>query len=154
VRQIAHRLGCTRNTVIGKAYRMDLPTHASSAQHPDAIRKRAERKEKARSVDPGTPRVRIRRRNVVRPVSPVAPPPMPLALTPGVAPVPLSLPLVALDVWQCRYSVSAQSPHVFCGHPRNGKSPFCAFHHALCYEPVRARSDVKKAGFRHFARAA
>jgi GcrA cell cycle regulator len=156
VRLIASRLGCTRNTVIGKANRMDLPIHIGSALHPDAERKRAENKEKAKAAKSRAPRLRVRR--VAPGAGPVAPSSMPpQPSTPGLAPVPLRLPLVALEAWQCRYSVTAQAPHVFCGHPRQGKSGFCAFHHALCYEPVRARSDVKRGNvrsFRKFARAA
>src|SRR3954471_17128857 len=65
VREIARLLGSTRNTVIGKAYRMKLPMHAGSVFHPDAPRKRAERK--AKETKPrGRARV-LRIRRVVTP---------------------------------------------------------------------------------------
>jgi GcrA cell cycle regulator len=151
VQEIARLLGSTRNTVIGKAHRMDLPTHAGSVSHPDAPRKRAEKKPEKPKPSVRARILRVRR--VVAQLAPSSPPPVP-PLPPGGAPVPLRLPFAALEARHCRYSVSAQSPHFFCGHERKDKSPFCAFHHGLCYEPLRGRASALPRRARNDARAA
>jgi GcrA cell cycle regulator len=157
VRDIARLLGSTRNTVIGKAHRMELPMHVGSVFHPDAPRKRAEKKprQETKQVKPrGHARiVRVRRVGAhSAPASPPSPPLLPLP--PGNVPVPLRLPFAALEARHCRYSVSPQSPHFFCGHERKDKSAFCAFHHALCYEPLRGRPTELPRRARNYARAA
>jgi GcrA cell cycle regulator len=150
VREIARLLGTTRNTVIGKAHRMELPMHAGSVFHPDAPRKRADKKPGI--AKPQAVRGRILRvRRVVAPIATVSPPPPSL---PGGGPVPLRLAFAALEARHCRYSVSQESPHFFCGHERKGKSPFCAFHHRLCYEPLRSRPAELPRRARSYARAA
>jgi hypothetical protein len=132
---------------------MELPMHVGSVFHPDAPRKRAEKKSK-----PVTPRMgRVRRRRPGAPGIPVSPPsqPSPPPPPPDVAPHPLRISFAQLEARHCRYSVSPQSPHFFCGHERKGKSPFCAFHHALCYEPLRGRPNERKPdSARFYARAA
>lgn len=152
VRDIARLLGSTRSGVIGKAYRMELPMHAGSVFHPDAPRKRAE---KLKAAKPQVVRARLRVRRVAAPSAPVSPPPHPLPppSSPG-APVPLRLAFAALEARHCRYSVSQESPHFFCGHERKGKSAFCAFHHGLCYEPLRGRPSALPRRARSYARAA
>ena len=152
VREIARLLGSTRNTVIGKAHRMQLPTHVGSVSHPDTQRKRAEKKPKETKPVARARIVRIRRVAGPAPASP-APAPLP-PLPPGSAPVPLCIPFAALEARHCRYSVSPQSPHFFCGHTRKDKSAFCAFHHGLCYEPLRGRPTEFPRRARNYARAA
>ncbi len=151
VREIARLLGTTRNTVIGKAHRMELPMHAGSVFHPDAPRKRAE---KLKAAKPQVVRARLRVRRVAAPSAPVSPPPHPLPPSSPGAPVPLRLAFAALEARHCRYSVSQESPHFFCGHERKGKSAFCAFHHGLCYEPLRGRPSELPRRARSYARAA
>ena len=155
VRDIARLLGSTRNTIIGKAHRMELPMHVGSVLHPDAPRKRAEKKPK--EVKPRAIRTRIVRvRRVAAVIAPASAPPQPLPPPPpDGAPVPLRLSFAALEARHCRYSVSAESPHFFCGHERKGKSAFCAFHHGLCYEPLRGRpNELPRRSTRNYARAA
>ena len=94
--------------------------------------------------------VRVRRLTVQSAPAPSQPMPPP----PGSAPVPLRITFAALEARHCRYSVSPQSPHFFCGHERKGKSPFCAFHHGLCYEPLRGRPVQLPRRARNYARAA
>jgi GcrA cell cycle regulator len=149
VREIARLLGTTRNTVIGKAHRMELPMHAGSVFHPDAPRKRAEKKPAFSKPQVARPRI-LRVRRVVAPIAPVSSPPSP----PVGGPVPLRVAFAALETRHCRYSVSRESPHFFCGHERKGKSPFCAFHHRLCYEPLRGSPAELPRRARSFARAA
>ena len=152
VRDIARLLGSTRSGVIGKAYRMELPMHAGSVFHPDAPRKRAEKKLQA--VKPQVVRVRLRVRRVAAPIAPISPPSHPLPPSSPGAPVPLRLAFAALEARHCRYSVSQESPHFFCGHERKGKSAFCAFHHRLCYESLRGRPSELPRRARSYARAA
>jgi len=149
VRDIARLLGSTRNTVIGKAHRMELPMHVDSVFHPDAPRKRADKAPKFMKPRGHARIVRVRRVQL----APASPPPLP-PLPPGGAPVPLRLSFAALEARHCRYSVSQQSPHFFCGHERKDKSAFCAFHHGLCYEPLRGRPTAITRRARNYTRAA
>ena len=125
-RLIADMLGTTRNAVIGKAHRMELPVHADSVFRSHAQAKRAKRKPRSKT--------RIRRKPARLPSARAPAAPLSLALTD-----PLRIPFADLESFHCRYPVSDRAPHFFCGHARRHKSAFCAFHHALCYEKPRQR---------------
>jgi GcrA cell cycle regulator len=132
-RVIADMLGATRNAVIGKAHRMELPVHTNSVFRSDARPKRAKSIRRLKARKPA--------RSSSAPV-PAAPPPS--ALTD-----PLLIPFAALESFHCRYPVSDRPPHFFCGHAQRRKSAFCAFHHALCYEKPRQRTlpaPVRRSG--------
>jgi len=146
VRDIAGMLRTTRNTIIGKAHRLKLPMHARSLLHPDAPRKPRVKKPK------GERRARIRTRPPAQ-GAPLPPPPPP---PPPVARDALRIAFADLEPQHCRYSVSAEAPHVFCGHARQGKSAFCAFHHALCTEKPRPepRANLKRISAHFYPRAA
>jgi GcrA cell cycle regulator len=134
IRLIADMLGGSRNTIIGKAHRLQLPMHSGSLFHPDAPRKPRKQKQEKR--------MRIRRPRAAMPQSaPLPPPPQP-----DTAPPPLRISFADLQWRHCRYSVSSAAPHFFCGHPRQGKSAFCPFHHALCHEKPREKPRREKRG--------
>lgn len=52
--------------------------------------------------------------------------------------VPLNIDLGDLKNSQCRYPYG-EGPYTFCGHPVKEKSPYCADHHAICFQAVRRR---------------
>jgi len=155
VRAIADRLACSRNTIIGKARRLELPMHADSRFHPDRQKQRKEKKPDARKPRNGPPRIRRVNRAAPAPAPP-SEPPLPPSPPPTEASAALRIAFLALAPWHCRYPVSDDAPFVFCGHARHGKSSFCAFHHALCYVPLRSRPRGERQDnpARSFARAA
>ena len=52
----------------------------------------------------------------------------------------LNISLVDLKPRQCRYAVTEDGPHLFCGQPQQDGSPYCAAHHNLCYPPAQRPS--------------
>ena len=125
-RVIADMLGTTRNAVIGKAHRLELPVHADGVLRSDAQPKRAKTTPRSKT--------RIRKKSARPPNAPIPAAPPSRALTD-----PLRIPFVDLESFHCRYPVSDRAPHFFCGHARRRKSAFCAFHHTFCYEKPRQR---------------
>jgi hypothetical protein len=128
VRIIADMLGGNRNTVIGKARRLELPMHKASRFHPDS---RAKKKRPAKGLTGKRRRKRLRR------PAPQSAPELPPPSSQFEAPVSLQIAFADLGPHHCRYSTSPKAPFLFCGHTRRDKSAFCAFHHAICHEPLR-----------------
>jgi GcrA cell cycle regulator len=140
VNAIAALLGGSRNAVIGKAHRLELPMHPGSLFHPDKARTPGAQKKLAQRK-PAPKRVRRRRVRLAgktrKESAPLSPP------VRGPAPARLRIPFAALEPHHCRYAVTDAPPHFFCGALRREKSAFCAFHHALCHEPRRETEDRK-----------
>ena len=120
---IANELGgVTRNAVIGKIHRLNLPKR-TNAKSPQIIA--AQRRGK-----------RQIRRNEARVV---------LLTT-------VALPRPALDIdikhllpGQCKWPTSPGRPHLFCGHPWHGEhGPYCEAHSRVAYrrEYPRERHDL------------
>ena len=105
--EIAAALGVTRNAVIGKANRMHL--EAKKIGRPRAARFAA------------TPRPAPK---------PADPPP------PPEAPLSLGLTIYELAAAQCRYAEGDGPPYLFCGHAVQEGSPYCPYHHRVCYFPL------------------
>lgn len=134
-RSVATALGCTKNAVLGKAHRLQLPMHPDSCHHPDRPRT-------PKKVYPYKPRnghfvprsIKYKR------------------LPAPVAPDTLNIAFLDLEPHHCRYPVTREHPHLFCGVAKDGDSTYCAFHRALCHEKPRARTD--RVANAPFARAA
>lgn len=47
--------------------------------------------------------------------------------------------LVELEDNDCRFPFG-EGPFLFCGDPVQGKSSYCAHHHAICYSPPHHRA--------------
>lgn len=59
----------------------------------------------------------------------------------------LEVPLVDLEPGQCRYPTNNPAPfegHLFCGHPVKEGSPYCACHHAVCFNGF-GKADERRA---------
>jgi GcrA cell cycle regulator len=112
--QIGELMGRNRNSIIGKAHRLKLP----------AITGRG----------PGRPLTRVAkgpRKIRLRPVKQAAlPKPKPVIARKVVLdePVSLDLTLTQLEAFQCRWATNDGGPFLFCGHPVEGHTPYCAHH--------------------------
>ena len=153
VRVIADMLGGSRNTVIGKARRLELPMHKASRFHPDKHEKKKKKQQLAKKPN-GKRRVKRLRR--VTPPAPQTAPALPPPPSPFEAPDSLRIVFAELASHHCRYSASPEAPFLFCGHARQAESAFCAFHHALCHEPLRGRprGNVRRMSMPAYPRAA
>jgi len=104
--EIARAIGCglTRCAVLGKAHRLDLPTHAAPRKL-----------------------YRTFARTWMPPAEKRAAKPKPEM------PAPLNIPFLALEASHCRYVVNDAHPYVFCGQQKRSGSSYCAHHHALTH---------------------
>lgn len=118
---IAFVMGTTRNAIIGRANRLELQKRGSTRVQPRI----KPRKQRERSVSfkprhkqfqllpvslPGD--TRFMRGDAWSPL-------------PGTSPVPL----IDLEPGMCKWPVSEDRPHLFCGAAAHG--PYCEYHHAL-----------------------
>jgi len=109
--EIGRRLGCSKNMVIGKAHRLDLPARPSPIK----------RNGHAAPRKPRPPRIK----------GPTLPP-----MTqpePPAKPEPKPKPQFYVT---CQW-VETQRPLRFCDQPAIPDSPYCQMHHKLCYIPRR-----------------
>ena len=51
--------------------------------------------------------------------------------------IPLRVPFALLDNQRCRYVVGEPRELIYCGHERDGESPWCADHRNRCTRPRR-----------------
>jgi GcrA cell cycle regulator len=109
-RNIAGHLGVTRNAVIGKAGRLGLSIGGEKKQTRATLKPKDTRQKLTRLVFP------------VAPVKPVNEP----------APDSLNKTLLELRGSDCRYPVTEEIPFLFCGHPQDGDSSYCAHHRQIC----------------------
>ncbi len=133
IQAIATLLSTTRNTIIGKAHRLNLPMHVNAAHHPDRPRK-----------------MREKRTSVRRPRTRTAPRPMVLIVSPA-APTSLDIAFLDLQPHHCRYATTADAPYLFCGEAKTEKSSYCAFHDSLCHETPKQRTRLNYVPMRRAA---
>lgn len=103
-------MGLTKNQVIGRAYRLNLP-----------------RKEASVPYAPRTPQPRIRPHVVQVSMPPIAKradlePPREYKTAPS---------LVDVREDQCKFPIEEK---MWCGRPRAERSPYCVEHHRVCYQ--------------------
>lgn len=129
--------GTTRNSVLGKAHRLNLPVRANLTErrprppwdpNRDPRRKvekvpKPEREAAAKKVR-AAPRVFAFRAQI--PIRKKA-----------VAPEFLGLELIELERNACRYP-HGEGPYFFCGQPSEPTSSYCSYHAGICF-PVRER---------------
>ena len=129
-RQIAAKIGVTRNSVIGKAARLGLTMEHKAEIHPQTNNKALRllkgglltvvRKNGSGYVQAQTPRAEFKQRCIEI--------------------VPRHLTIHQLDANDCRYPVGgdkAGDPITFCGHSRKEGSSYCDAHHSLTHNPLR-----------------
>jgi GcrA cell cycle regulator len=148
--EIGRRMGISKNAVVGKAHRLDLPPR------PSPIPRGGERKAP-------TPYVR---RTPVPTLPPLASDAAPVVATPiawpaslaiaGVAvlpvrtslpaPQPVQAPPVPGKVPHCLWPMNDGRPWRFCGDPTKAGSVYCGTHDKRAYVRVRAQREENYAG--------
>lgn len=103
-RSISAILGTTRGSVIGKCHREGI----------QLLQCQGRAKPGERRPTPGQPRGLVERKTF---------PPV----------EPLNIPFGELTADTCRYPTTDDKPFAFCGHPVEGESPYCGFHHQMCH---------------------
>lgn len=131
VAQAAAKIGVTRNAAMGRASRRGFAMNA-----PKNGGWNEKRKEDARAVR----RAKAERKNpLVFKVS--APkPPKPMVQRPTEAAPSLRLTVMDLRDNDCHF-IEGERPYTYCGYPAIELRPYCMFHAALVYQPVRARTS-------------
>lgn len=112
--EIAKKLGISRNSAMGKARRLGLPTHESKSSR-SLINKRNISRATAT-----VPRVKAAPELSGRPLPPD------MALPPS-----LNIALIDLEPHHCRFIPG--DDRRFCGHPRIDASPYCITHSLIAY---------------------
>lgn len=134
--QMAAQLGgVTRNAVIGKVHRLNLPGRAkpvASTPRPRKPRSASPRRSSGRSHIQGNTPLKIH----AQPAPPRIPTTQPIEDM--VAPLSLNVSLFNLNDQMCKWPEGdpAADDFHFCGHrPVNG-FPYCEYHSRLAYQPV------------------
>jgi len=113
--EIAHIMGRSKNSLIGRAYRLNLPKRI-----PGAPRRYQDRSQRVRLPKPVSTRTERK-------------PPMFLR----VVTAPESKPVPLMERTGCCYPTTNEGPFLFCNAPPSGHTDYCEFHRRLMY---RARA--------------
>lgn len=126
-RDIASALGKSRNAIIGKCHRLQLPKRGNEHQ-----RIMAQKAAKARWGD--APRPQKPKHFSLKRASPKErKPPMFLR----VVSVPDSKPVPLMERTGCCYPTTGEKPHLYCNEPIS-KGEYCGTHYRVIYTRVRA----------------
>jgi len=142
--EIGRRLGISKNAVVGKAHRLDLPSRPSPIRR-DASRPSGERRPPAprRSAGPTLPPLTSTSctpSETARPVPVMAPSPRPVvAAPPRVQVVPRTYGRTVDCCWPVG-EPGTRSFH-FCGQDSVPGKPYCTEHAKLAYVRVRDRHE-------------
>lgn len=112
----ANLLHTTRGACSGKAHRMGWKFHSTSNHATRTGHVKPKRRPPFRLSAPNVDSV------VEQPL-------------PSNAPLSLDLTIYELTGHTCKYPYGDNPPMLFCGHPVEGESPYCSFHHRLCCGP-------------------
>jgi len=137
--QIGEHMGRNRNSIIGKAHRLHLPTVAGRGPGRPLTRK---------AKEPRKPRLRV-----VKEPKPPKPKPVIARRVVVEEPTSLDLTLTQLEAFQCRWATNDGGPFLFCGHPVEGHTPYCAHHLArtVIAEPAQRAKPSRWFGWRSAA---
>jgi GcrA cell cycle regulator len=136
--QIAAKMGCTRNSIIGKSARLGLTMETKAVIHPLTRNNLTRHKQKdndaklilkiVRKNGSGFVRAETTRRDFQLRCVEV---------------VPLNIDLLELKDQSCRYPLGGDEgiPITFCGHSKLENSSYCASHHYLTTVPPKPRVE-------------
>jgi GcrA cell cycle regulator len=139
--EIGRRMGVTKNAIVGKAHRLDLPARASPIRRQDA--------EGARSSGPRRKPAPARSDLAASPARRPAPqmPPVPAAAAsaPAAAATAAMRSFPRASLRSCCWPIGepGKRDFRFCGAEADAGRPYCAHHAAVAYVRVRdRRSDA------------
>ena len=145
--EIGRRLGVSKNAVVGKAHRLDLPARPSPIR-PEAAEGAEPRRVVSRRVEgPTLPPLSSTSAPAPAPTLPVSPP---VAIAPRPVPVPPPAPRVQAvsqrpyaRVVTCCWPLGEPGTRSFrfCDDPSEPGKPYCAEHARLAYVKVRDRRE-------------
>lgn len=124
--------GTTRNSVIGRAYRLKLPPHVTARRIQNTVNVRRHRA-KERAKREATQRQKVERSKVQRLLASVEPLPPPAAT--DIAKVSISDLENHHCKWVCAETRSIDAL-VYCGDQRMTGTPYCETHVRRAYKPV------------------
>lgn len=138
-RQIADKIGRTRNSVIGKAQRLGLSIGTQADNGPTTQRTRRKRRKGAAGL----------RSSSVTACGAVVTDPVPapvVSLGPVADPAFCPAPLIDLRANQCKYPLWGEGDTVrnCCGARRDLIEPYCAAHMALTHVPIIRRTEKSR----------
>jgi GcrA cell cycle regulator len=111
---IGNELGCTRNAVIGKVFRLGLSDSGHKPTivlpHPPRVKQRGPAKLKPKPAPSQFPYIERRRLAPTHPVK-----------------------FSELLPWHCHYMLGEPSDDLYCGAAVKAGSPYCATHHKLAH---------------------
>lgn len=127
--EIGRRMGISKNAVVGKAHRLNLPPRPSPIRREGASTPRPAATRPPAAVRPVTPR-----------------PPRPAAAVPTPAPAPASSPPAVvrrIGTRSCSWPIGEPGTRGFhfCGQEALPGKPYCAEHAAIAYVKVRDRRE-------------
>ncbi len=136
--EIGRRMGVTKNAIVGKAHRLDLPARPSPIRKTDAVDASAppRRKPLVREAPPPSQQAAPRPQPTEVPPSPqLSPAPMPAPVAPAAA----VRPFPRASLRSCCWPIGEPGTREFrfCGAEADPGKPYCAEHAAVAY--VRAR---------------
>jgi GcrA cell cycle regulator len=144
--EIGRRLGVSKNAVVGKAHRLELPPRPSPIRRDSdengAPRRTISRRVAGPTLPPltSTAAVTTPAAITLTPRLPVAPRPAPVAAMPRVpAPQPRPYARVVTCCWPI--GEPGTSNFRFCDDPSDPGKPYCAEHAKLAYVKVRDRRE-------------
>lgn len=150
--QIAAELrGVSRSAVIGKVHRLGLPSR-EPRKNP-IISRKARRGDKNNGGGLAWKLKQFGRKALKRPADPKPAKLLPITEYQG-APS-LSLSLIDLELFQCRWITSGERDQsLFCGHPSRLPRGYCEAHHALAYVQSDTQPRRQKPDYHLYRRAA
>jgi len=123
--------GATKNSVIGRAHRLDLPPHQTGRVHVEK-QPRAPRQASTRKPGRAKPASQFPRLAVWTRMDPGVPViPTYLHKSKAWLALPGSMPETLVDVEGCRWPIGEDRPYTFCACPQQAGSSYCATHAAL-----------------------
>jgi GcrA cell cycle regulator len=145
-RDVAHALGCSRNAVIGKASRLELPRNRNKGSSQPRAKVSVSGQASIDGVEKAPKylnRVGIQKARRERDAAGVAPTARPYTpqIASGAPPVPLRLSILDLTDRVCKWpigDVQSEDFH-FCGADRTYGS-YCTYHAKIAYKP-RERAE-------------
>jgi GcrA cell cycle regulator len=154
--EIGRRLGVSKNAIVGKAHRLELPPRPSPIRRDPAAQENAASGSAPRAETTTLPPLPSDQAPKQAPVIKEVPPPVSLVVVPPPAPVPAARPVSPAPrpvppsshrpyarIVTCCWPIGepGTSGFHFCDDPSEPGKPYCAEHAKLAYVKVRDRRE-------------